>query len=221
MTLPDFSSLAAQFRDIDMRTPGQWPRAPQLAAGSLVLCIVLLLGWHFYWSEQIGRLATVDAQKNALKKEYAEKMKLAISSQFLANQKQQIETYVLNLEQQLPNEEEMDALLAEINQAGTRRQLRFELFRPGPATVREYYAELPIEIRISGTYANLATFMADLAEIPRIVTMTDIHLYSDEKNAALILDANARTYRYLTPQEIAAKQNLARQRAQPNPGQPS
>lgn len=148
-------------------------------------------------------------------------MKLAISSQFLANQKQQIETYVLNLEQQLPNEEEMDALLAEINQAGTRRQLRFELFRPGPATVREYYAELPIEIRISGTYANLATFMADLAEIPRIVTMTDIHLYSDEKNAALILDANARTYRYLTPQEIAAKQNLARQRAQPNPGQPS
>ena len=221
MTLPDFSSLAAQFRDIDMRTPGQWPRAPRITAGSIVLCIVLLLGWYFYWSDQMRGLTEVEAQKISLKKEYAEKMKLAISSHFLTKQKHQIETHVLNLERQLPNEEEMDALLTEINLAGMRRQLRFELFRPGPATVREYYAELPIEIKISGTYANLATFMADLADIPRIVTMTDIHLQGDDKNAALTLDANARTYRYLTAREIAAKQTAAQPSIKSTPGRPS
>lgn len=213
----DFSSLTAQFRDIDMRAPGQWPAAPRMAAGSIVLCLVLLLGWYFYWSEQMDRLVAADADKAALKTEYADKMKLAISSNFLTRQKQQIESYVLNLERQLPNEEEMDALLAEINQAGMRRHLRFELFRPGPTTVKEYYAELPIDIKISGSYANLAAFMADLAAIPRIVTMTDIHLRNDDdKNTSLTLDASAKTYRYLTTREIAAEKT-----AQTNPDRPS
>lgn len=165
----------------------------------------------------MDRLVAAETVKATLKTEYAEKMKLAISSSFLIKQKQQIESYVLDLEQQLPNAEEMDALLAEINQAGMRRHLRFELFRPGPTVVREYYAELPIDLKISGSYANLAAFMADLAEIPRIVTMTDIHLRNDDdKNTELTLDASAKTYRYLTPREIAA-----RQAAQVGPDQPS
>lgn len=208
-------SVAAQFRDLNGRHPGQWPLVPRLACGLGVLLGVIGAGWFFYWDGQLEELNQGVQQEEKLKEEYKRKFQQAVNLEGLRKQKQQVGEYVATLEKQLPSKAEMDALLSDINQAGLGRGLQFELFKPGQVVVREYYAELPINIRITGGYHDVGAFTSDIANLPRIVTLNNLNLATG-KDGALTLDAVAKTFRYLDPEEVAAQRKTANA-AKPGP----
>jgi type IV pilus assembly protein PilO len=148
----------------------------------------------------------LDAERNkepTLKADYRNKLAQAVNLGELRKQKLQVEEYVTQLEKQLPGKAEMDALLSDINQAGLGRGLQFELFRPGQVVIKDYYAELPISIKVTGRYHDIGSFAADIANLSRIVTLHNMNLVSGKDlNGVLSMDATARTYRYLDPVEI-------------------
>jgi len=202
------SALAAQFRDLDGRHPGQWPLAPRLLCGVGAFVAVLALGWYAYWSDQLETLDLGAQQEQKLKEDYKSKVQQAINLDGLRKQKDLVGQYVATLEKQLPNKAEMDALLSDINQAGIGRGLQFELFRPGQVVVKNYYAELPIDIKISGNYHDIGAFTSDIANLPRIVTLNSMNL-AGGKDGSLTLDAVAKTFRYLDLEEVAAQRQAA------------
>lgn len=201
-------SLTAQFRGLDGQQPGQWPLAPRLLCGVGVLFAVLVLGWYFYWSDQIAALDAGVQQEQKLRDEYRSKIAQAMNLDSLRKQKVLVGQYVATLEKQLPNKAEMDALLSDINQAGIGRGLQFELFKPGQVAVNDYYAELPINIKVVGSYHDVGAFTSDIANLPRIVTLNSMNLVA-AKDGALSLEAIAKTFRYLDPEEVAAQRKLA------------
>ena len=202
-------SAASQFRDLNPNEPGQWPVLPKVAAWAALTVAVVVLGWFLLLTGTDDELEAERAKEPALKVDYRAKLAQAVNLPELRKQKQQVQEYVTQLEKQLPGKAEMDALLSDINQAGLGRGLQFELFRPGQVVVRDYYAELPITIRISGNYHDLGAFAADIANLSRIVTLHDMAIAgaggARAGNPVLAMDATARTYRYLDPEEIAAQ----------------
>ena len=196
--------VAAQFRGLIGRHPGQWPFIPRLLCGMGALVVVLGLGWFFYWSTQLDELAAGRQQEEKLKEAYKSKVQQAINLEALRKQKEQVGEYVASLEKQLPSKAEMDALLSDINQAGLGRGLQFELFKPGQVVVKDYYAELPIDIKVSGSYHDVGAFTSDIANLPRIVTLNNLSLVA-AKDGMLALDAVAKTFRYLDKDEVAAQ----------------
>jgi type IV pilus assembly protein PilO len=145
------------------------------------------------------------AREPVLKADYRSKLGQAVNLAELRKQKLQVEEYVTQLEKQLPGKAEMDALLSDINQAGLGRGLQFELFKPGQVAVKDYYAELPISIKVSGRYHDMGAFAGDIANLSRIVTLHNLNITSaakDSPNGALGMEATARTYRYLDPSEV-------------------
>ncbi len=201
-------SLAAQFRDLDGRHPGQWPIAPRVLSGLVVLFVVLVLGWFLYWSAQLEELDQGGQLEIKLKADYQSKIQQALNLDGLRKQKEQVAQYVSTLEKQLPNKAEMDALLSDINQAGLGRGLQFELFKPGQVAVNDYYAELPINIKVTGNYHDMGAFTGDVANLPRIVTLNNMNLTAG-KDGVLTLDAVAKTFRYLDPEEVAEQRKAA------------
>lgn len=199
-----FERAAAQFRGLDMKEPGQWPLLPRVAAWAVVVLLAVVLGWVLLLSEQADLLQAERDREPALKADYRAKLNQAVNLSELRKQKSQVEEYVVQLEKQLPGKAEMDALLSDINQAGLGRGLQFELFRPGQVVVKDYYAELPIAIRVSGRYHDMGAFAADVANLSRIVTLHDLSISTPQRdaNGALAMEATARTYRYLDPTEI-------------------
>ncbi|MDH4289171.1 MAG: type 4a pilus biogenesis protein PilO [Aquincola sp.] len=202
-----FEQAAAQFRGLDSRQPGQWPLLPKLASWLALAAAVVVLGWFLILSAKSDEL---DAERNkepGLKQDYRGKLAQAVNLPELRKQKQQVEEYVTQLEKQLPGKAEMDALLSDINQAGIGRGLQFELFRPGSVAVKDYYAELPISIRVAGRYHDVGAFAADVANLSRIVTLHDMSISAPlrEGGGALAMEATARTYRYLDATEVAAQ----------------
>ena len=202
-------SLTAQFRGLDGRHPGQWPIAPRLLCGVGVLAAAIGLGWYFYWSDQLDELDRGAQDELKLKDEYKIKIQQAVNLDALRKQKEQVGQYVATLEKQLPSKAEMDALLSDINQAGLGRGLQFELFKPGQVVVRDYYAELPIDIKISGNYHDVGSFTSDIANLPRIVTLNNLNLVAG-KDGALTLDAVAKTFRYLDKDEVVAQRSATK-----------
>jgi type IV pilus assembly protein PilO len=210
--------LATQFRGLDPRDPGQWPSAPRLAAWAVALVLTLLLGWVLLLAQALEALDAARARELALKDTYRAKLAQAVQIHPLRQQKQAVQERVDRLEQQLPDQAEMDALLSGINQAGLARALSFELFKPGPVQLRDYHADMPITIRVTGRYHDLGGFAADLARLPRIVSIQDIQLTlqpeppprSDGRARApaqlLAMEATARTYRTLSASELAEQQ---------------
>lgn len=201
-------SLAIQFRDLSGRHPGQWPIAPRLLSGLGVLLAVLVLGWFFYWSAQLEELDQGGQIEIKLKADYQSKIQQALNLDGLRKQKEQVAQFVSTLEKQLPNKAEMDALLSDINQAGLGRGLQFELFKPGQVAVKDYYAELPINIKVTGNYHDVGAFTGDIANLPRIVTLNNMNLTAG-KDGVLSLDAVAKTFRYLDPEEVAEQRKAA------------
>ena len=192
----------AQFRGLNTREPGQWPLLPKAVAWLLVAVAMLVAGWLLLLSASQDAL---DAERNkepALKQDYRAKLAQAVNLSELRKQKLQVEEYVTQLEKQLPGKAEMDALLSDINQAGLGRGLQFELFRPGQVVVKDYYAELPISIRVSGRYHDLGSFAADIANLSRIVTLHNLSITGAREAGMLAMDATARTYRYLDSNEL-------------------
>jgi len=167
-----------------------------------------VLGWYFYWSDQIDALEVGVTQEQKLREEYRTKIAQAMNLDGLRKQKIQVGQYVATLEKQLPNKAEMDALLSDINQAGIGRGLQFELFKPGQVAVKDYYAELPIDIKVGGSYHDIGAFTSDIAHLPRIVTLNSMNLVAG-KEGTLTLEAIAKTFRYLDPEEVSAQRKLA------------
>ena len=197
--------LTSQFQNLEGRHPSQWPLLPRAFCGIGLLVAVLGLGWFLYWSDQFGQLEHAQSEEQNLREIYKQKMRQAVNLEGLREQKQQVMDYVATLEKQLPSKSEMDALLSDINQAGIGRGLQFELFKPGQAIVKEYYAELPITIRVTGTYHDVGQFASDVAHLPRIVTLNDMNLAANQGGTTLTLDTIAKTFRYLDQEEVAAQ----------------
>jgi len=203
------AQLAAQFQDLQGRQPGQWPLAPRLLCAAGMMALVTGLGYFFYWSGQFETQEQGAAEEVRLRDEYRIKMAQAINLEALQAQKAQVDLYVVRLEKQLPSKSEMADLLSDINQAGVGRGLQFELFKPGAEVVRDYYAEQPIDVKVSGKYNDVGAFAADMANLPRIVTLNNMSVST--KDGVLQLEAVAKTFRYLDPEEIAAQKKKARE----------
>jgi type IV pilus assembly protein PilO len=201
-----FGTAASQFRNLNTSEPGQWPMLPKLLAWMAVTGAVVLLGWFLVLSNKTDELEAERVKEPALKQDYRSKLAQAVNLEELRKQKLQVEEYVTQLEKQLPGKADMDALLSDINQAGLGRGLQFELFRPGQVVVKDYYAELPISIKVSGRYHDIGSFAADVANLSRIVTLHNMVITAsrDLKDVTghLAMEATARTYRYLDPTEV-------------------
>ena len=198
-----FEGAAAQFRGLNPNEPGQWPLLPKAATWLVLGVLVIVVGWFLLLSSEQDELDGVRAKEPALKQDYRSKLGQAVNLGELRKQKLQVEEYVTQLEKQLPGKAEMDALLSDINQAGLGRGLQFELFRPGQVLVKDYYAELPITIRVTGRYHDIGAFAADVANLSRIVTLHNMNIAgTKEPSGVLSMDATARTYRYLDSSEL-------------------
>jgi type IV pilus assembly protein PilO len=206
MASPD---ILSQFKGLTLENVGTWRMAPRITLWLLVIVACGVGGWFGLWSGQKEQLEQLQADEAKLKEEYKSKLQQAINLDELRKQREQVSQYVLTLEKQLPSKSEMDALLSDINQAGVGRGLDFELFRPGQTNVKEYYAELPIAIKLTGKYHDLGAFASDIANLPRIVTLNNLNVAA-AKGGALTMDATAKTYRYLDADELA-NQRKARQ----------
>lgn len=210
----DFSAIKervlGQFRNLDPRNPVAWPPLPRYALFVTVGLVVIVALW-FVWLSSSDEELQVEREKEVkLREEYRTKLAKAINLDALQKQREQVLQYVTQLEKQLPSKAEMDALLSDINQAGLGRSLQFELFRPGQVAVRDYYAELPIAIRVTGRYHDMGSFASDIANLSRIVTLNNLTIVpSKEKDGSLTMDATAKTFRYLDADEVAAQRKAA------------
>lgn len=206
---------ASQFRGLNPKEPGQWPALPKAAAWLAAALLVVVVGWFTFLTGATDELQAERDREPALKADYRAKLAQAVNLTELRKQKLQVQEYVTQLEKQLPGKAEMDALLSDINQAGLGRGLQFELFRPGQVAVKEYYAELPISIRITGRYHDFGAFAADVANLSRIVTLHNLNIATVPRDASgnLSLDATARTYRYLDSSEVDAQRKAQSARA--------
>jgi type IV pilus assembly protein PilO len=206
-----FEQIASQFRGLDYKQPGQWALLPKVTSWLLLGALMVGLVWVLLLSDKTDELEAERKKEPGLKQDYRGKLAQAVNLPELRKQKQQVEEYVTQLEKQLPGKAEMDALLTDINQAGIGRGLQFELFRPGAVAVRDYYAELPITIRVSGRYHDIGAFAADVANLSRIVTLHDLSITGVQREGGgnLSMDAVARTYRYLDSSEVAAQKKPA------------
>lgn len=204
--------ILSQFQGLTLENVGSWPIAPRITVWLMVIALCAVLGWFLLWSKQVDELDRLRAEEASLKEQYKQKLQQAINLEELRKQKEQVSQYVLTLEKQLPSKAEMDALLSDINQAGIGRGLQFELFRPGQVNLKDYYAELPIALKVSGRYHDLGAFAGDIANLPRIVTLNNLSVQT-ARDGSLTLDATAKTFRYLDEEELAA-QRKARQAQQ-------
>ena len=166
--------------------------------------LVLVALWFVWLSNSNDELEAERAKEVALRADYQKKVGQAANLELLKKQREQVQQYVTLLEKQLPSKAEMDALLSDINQAGLGRSLQFELFRPGQVVVKDYYAELPIAVRVTGRYHDMGAFAADVANLSRIVTLNNLSI-TPQKDGGLTMDATARTFRYLDAEEQAVQ----------------
>jgi len=202
MTLDDI-------RRLNLRNAGSWPLLPKIAVLLLMFLAIVAAGAFLDWKDQWDALDRAQQEEGRLKEQYTAKKAKAVNFDLYVQQLKEIEQSFGALLKQLPNKSEMDALLTDINQAGLGRGLQFELFRPSPQEkMQDFYAELPIKIRITGTYHDMGAFASDVAQLPRIVTLNDLQIANEK--GTLSLDAEARTFRYLDEDEIAKQRALAK-----------
>jgi type IV pilus assembly protein PilO len=207
-----WDQAVSQFRGLNTAEPGQWPWMPKAATFIAVVIIVVVAAWFALLSTSLEELQQERDREPGLKAQFESKLAQAVNLSELRKQKLQVQEYVTQLEKQLPGKAEMDALLSDINQAGLGRGLLFDLFRPGQVQVKDYYAELPITLRVSGRYHDIGSFAADVANLSRIVTLHNLAigpLNAKDANGTLSMEAVARTYRYLDAAEVAEQQKAA------------
>jgi type IV pilus assembly protein PilO len=196
--------LLAQFRNLDPKEPHNWPLLPRYAFFACITISLVVALWFAWLNSSQAELAAEQAKEVTLRSEYKVKLAKAVNLEALKKQREQVQQYVTQLEKQLPSKAEMDALLSDINQAGLGRSLQFELFRPGQVSVKDYYAELPIAVRVSGRYHDMGAFASDIANLSRIVTLNNLAVVP-AKDGSLTMDATAKTFRYLDADEVAAQ----------------
>jgi type IV pilus assembly protein PilO len=200
--------IAAQFRGLNPNDPASWPIVPKAALCAAVAAAIVVALWFIWLTNSADELASEQAKEETLRADYKKKVAQAVNLDALRKQREQVVVYVNQLEKQLPSKAEMDALLSDINQAGLGRSLAFEHFKPGQVSVKEYYAELPISIKVSGRYHDMGSFAADIAHLSRIVTLNNLDIRPVGAN--LVMDATAKTFRYLDQDEVAAQRKATK-----------
>ena len=191
-------------RRLDPKKIGSWPILPKLGVLFITLVLIIAASWWFDWQHQIDGINQEKLKEEGLRKTFLTKKSEAINLPAYQKQLEDIEKQFGALLKQLPGRSEMDALLTDINQAGLGRGLQFELFKPAPQeTRRDFYAELPISIKVTGSYHDIGAFASDIGKLSRIVTLENIALASAGKGGNLALDALAKTFRYLDDEELA------------------
>jgi type IV pilus assembly protein PilO len=215
-----FDSISEQFQGLDLKDVSSWPAGPKWVLLALLFAAVCALAWYFVIDDKLVELETAQKQEEKLRRDYSDRLKKSVNLQALKEQKVKVTAYVAELEKQLPDKAEMDRLLSDINYAGVSKGLQFELFKPGAVKIESYYAELPINIKLTGQYHKLASFAADVSALSRIVTLNNISLISpansgfnansggassaNSANATgqpLVMEATAKTFRYLDKEE--------------------
>ena len=209
-------TISSQFQGLNKDDPGSWPALPRYLSYALVASIVLGLLWYVWLGTSNEELNLEEATELTLRTEYKSKLAQAVNLEALKKQREQVLQYVTQLEKQLPSRAEMDALLSDINQAGLGRSLQFELFRPGQVNVKEYYAELPIAVKVTGTYHDIGAFVADVANLSRIVTLNNLALSPVAgKDGTLAMESTAKTFRYLDADEMLDQRKAKEKAAGP------
>jgi type IV pilus assembly protein PilO len=200
--------LTAQFKGLNPNDPTSWPALPRYALCVGVTVAVVVALWFVWLNASDDELTLERTKEVTLREDYKKKLVQAVNLDALKKQREQVAQYVTQLEKQLPGKAEMDALLSDINQAGLGRSLQFDVFRPGSVVVKEYYAELPITLRVTGRYHDMGAFAADIANLSRIVTLNNLTV-SPLRDGVLGMDATAKTFRYLDSNEVAAQRKSA------------
>lgn len=206
----DLNNLVAElkgfdFKQLDPNDPGNWPNPVKIVVLALLFVAIIAAGYFLDWSDQLDSLNAAQGEEEKLRQTFLDKKKQAVNLDIYKQQLTDINKAFGALLRQLPNKSEMDALITDINQAGLGRGLEFELFKPAPnEIISEFYAELPITIRVTGNYHDFGAFASDVAQLPRIVTLNDINIFPG-KSGALTMGVTAKTYRYLNDDEIAAR----------------
>ena len=200
--------LSRQFKGLDPKDPAEWPALPRYLLCLFVTVLVVVALWYVWLQDSDIELHAERAKEVQLREDYKKKLTQAVNLDALKKQREQVQQYVTQLEKQLPSKAEMDALLSDINQAGLGRSLQFDLFRPGSVSVKEYYAELPIALRVTGRFHDIGSFTSDIAHLSRIVTLNNMTILP-ARDGVLSMDTTAKTFRYLDPEEIAAQRKAA------------
>jgi type IV pilus assembly protein PilO len=202
------------FNNIDFNNAGNLPLPVKSVLLSFLFLLILALGYYFFWMPALESLENEKAKEQSLRQVFLDKKSQAINLAIYKQQMIEIEKTFGALLKQLPDKSQIDGLLTDINQAGLERGLEFELFKPGPETMAEFYAEMPIAIKVVGKYHDLGAFATSVSKLSRIVTLNDVAITNVTKDAKtagpddlLVMDATARTYRYLDAEET--KQNKA------------
>ncbi|MCQ9375845.1 type 4a pilus biogenesis protein PilO [Methyloversatilis sp. XJ19-13] len=198
----DLSRIGDDFKNLDPKDVGNWAILPKLAVLLGLLIAAVAAGWWFLWEPLMVELEQKRAEEQALKEQWLQKKGEAVNLEQYQQQLNDIDRSFGALLKQLPNKAEMESLLVDISQAGLSRGLQFEIWRPGSEAVKDFYAELPITLRVTGGYHDLGSFAGDVAKLSRIVTIGSIGIESG-KDGLLKMDAVATTYRYLDEEELA------------------
>ena len=206
------NKLLDQFKYLNPKDPGTWPALPKLLALIAILVALVAGGYVADWQGQVDELAAGAEQEAKLKEDYKGKKQSAVNLDLYRQQLREIDSSFGALLKQLPNKSQMDALLVDINQAGLGRGLQFELFKPAPQeTMKDFYAELPVSVRVTGGYHDMGQFASDIAQLSRIVTLNDIVIgpSAGKDGSVLAMDTIAKTFRYLDEEEVAKQKKAA------------
>lgn len=205
----DFRALVDDFRGLNPKDFGAWPLAPRIAVIAGVFVAILVAGWWFVWKEQLETLDAKRAEEAQLREEFVAKKTQAVNLDLYVQQLAEIDRSFGALLKQLPNKSEVESLLVEINQAGMGRGLQFELFKPGQEVLRDFYAELPINVRLTGSYHDFGAFAGDIGRLSRIVTLNNVSISAAPGPGGLTMDAVTKTFRYLDDEEVARQRKAA------------
>lgn len=207
----DLKSMLSDFQNLNPKDVGAWPLAPRIAVLLGLFAVILLGGWRFVWNDELEVLTAKQQDEVKLKEEYVNKKTQAVNLDLYTQQLSEIDRSFGALLKQLPNKSEVESLLVEINQSGMGRGLQFELFKPGQEVSKDFYAELPISVRLTGSYHDFGAFAGDIGALSRIVTLNNISITANPqaKDGSLVMDAVTKTFRYLDDEELAAKKKAA------------
>lgn len=205
----DFQSVLEDFRRLNPNDVGTWPVIPRVVILVGLFVLLVTAGWWFVWQDQLDSLESKRNDEVKLKEEFLSKKRQSVNLDLYLQQLNEIDRSFGALLKQLPNKSEVEALLVEINQAGMGRGLQFELFKPGQELIKDFYAELPISVRLVGTYHDFGAFAGDIGRLSRIVTLNNLSIVAQQKDGTLVLDAITKTFRYLDEEELARQRKAA------------
>ncbi len=212
MNIPNLKSIdwqalakegADQFKNLDPQNPGLWPLLPKVGVWVAAASAAVALIWYVLITPEQEAIVNLKNEENQLREEFQKKTRASINLNDLKKQKKQVEEYVSQLENQLPGKAEMAKLLSDVNQAGVSQGLQFELFKPSPEVVKDYYAERAVNVAVTGRFHDIGEFSASIARLPRIVSLSHLSLVLDPAKDILRMEAIVHTYRYLDDNEAA------------------